>query len=596
MKRTKLWSVFCRLSQVIIIFLLGAFVKAQVLYLPASEFGRADVTLVENTIAYENVFGAVPDFKPVLSVRDTPYWKIAKSVGRLDILLQRDDGIKVSSYCTASLITENHVITNHHCVPGIRPDFKVIRSVLRMGYLSIDEKGQMYEVDTTPIETSSTLDYSILAVQGAPGRTYGLIDLTTVREPKPLESLFIIHHPKGKPKKFTKDRCYIHPSSQALSDTELWHRCDTQDGSSGALVFGEEGNVVGLHWGGFDPTLADEKRYNVAKKLKTIISQSRFLLALVNPNSVPTPITSKLVGILKLNTVPTGAGVYINGDLIGQTPIEEYKLPDGNYNLRFSLKGYEDLHANLIMRANLITQGTLLLTASAIKEASLPLAQPKPQQSLQPAMSDTFTNNTPTTNISSVPTLTQQLTTSPTTSPTPTVPVAPTQPSSAVIISQPTISQPTISQPTTMHNFPSPSYPNFGGSGQVIAQGGQSTVQNMQFHIANTKGKLSSLWGNGHAHLLSQPPAPSINFTQESIVGIFLGTKPTGGYSLNVVNVENTPEGWRVNVNITEPAANSFTTQALTSPWVLIKIPVSNLQNVVIYDSTTNQRLGVALP
>ena len=81
------------------------------------------------------------DFKPILSVRDTPYWQIAESVGRLDILLQRDDGLKVSSYCTASLIAEEHVITNHHCIPGIRPDFKVIRSVLRMGYLSIDNKG-----------------------------------------------------------------------------------------------------------------------------------------------------------------------------------------------------------------------------------------------------------------------------------------------------------------------------------------------------------------------------------------------------------------------------------------------------------------------
>ena len=69
------------------------------------------------------------------------------------------------------------------------------------------------------------------------------------------------------------------PSPQALSDTEVWHRCDTQDGSSGALVFGEDGRVVGLHWGGFDPTLTDEERYNVAKKLKTIITQSRFFIS-----------------------------------------------------------------------------------------------------------------------------------------------------------------------------------------------------------------------------------------------------------------------------------------------------------------------------
>ena len=340
MMLTKLRNFTFKLSQLTILCFLGTFVGAQVLYLPSGEFGSVDLTLAESSIAYENVFGSVADFQPVLNVRDTPYWKIAKSVGRLDILLERDDGIKVSSHCTASLVSEGHIITNHHCIPGIRPDFKVIRSILRMGYLSTKEKGQIFEVNIEPVESSSTLDYSILFVQGVPGRIYGIVDLENAREPKPLESLFIIHHPKGTPKKITRERCYVHPSPQSLSETEVWHRCDTQDGSSGALVFGEDGKVVGLHWGGFDPTLSDSDRYNVAKKLKTIITQSRFLLAMINPNGnpIPTPITSTLAGTLELDTVPTGANVYINGDLIGETPIGNHKLPEGNYNLRFSFK------------------------------------------------------------------------------------------------------------------------------------------------------------------------------------------------------------------------------------------------------------------
>ncbi len=595
MMLTKFRNFTCRLTQLTIFFLLGALAGAQVLYLPPSEFGKADLTLVESSIAYENVFGSVADFKPVLSVRDTPYWKVAKSVGRLDILLQRDDGVKVSSYCTASLIAKGHVITNHHCIPGIRPDFKVIRSVLRMGYLSIDQSGQIFEVDIDPIESSSTLDYSILFVQGAPERTYGLIDLENAREPKPLESLFIIHHPKGTPKKLTRDRCYVHPSPQSLSDTEVWHRCDTQDGSSGALVFGEDGKVIGLHWGGFDPSLSDEDRYNVAKKLKTIINQSRFLLTLINPNSTPTPITSSLVGTLQLDTVPTGANVYINGDLIGATPVRDHKLPDGNYNLRFSLKGYEDLNANLVMRANLITRGTLLLKASAVEKAPLALAEPKPQQSLQPV--DDF-GSTPTTNTpvnTPVPTLSQQPSYPPVTSPPSTVIAQPPVPPLVSTPSpNPAVATPEPIAPPVTVPIPSNTPSNFSGSWHMLGQGGQSSAQNLQFHIATTQTKLSGLWGQGHAHLMRQPAGPSVDFSRESVVGIFLGTKPTGGYSLEVTSVEALSDGLRVNVSIRNPAAGSITTQALTSPWVLVRVGVPNLQKAYVYDNTTNQLLGVA--
>ena len=126
---------------------------------------------------------------------------------------------------------------------------------------------------------------------------------------------------------------------------------------------------------------------------------------MINPNSTPIPITSELVGTLQLDTVPTGANVYINGDLIGVTPVKEYKLPEGNYSLRFGLKGYEDLHANLVMRASLITRGTLLLKASIIEKFPLALAQPKPQQSLHPVDSfDSSVSNVNTT----IPTLSQQ--------------------------------------------------------------------------------------------------------------------------------------------------------------------------------------------
>ena len=63
-----------------------------------------------------------------------------------------------------------------------------------------------------------------------------------------------------------------------------------------------------------------------------------------------------------------------------------------------------------------------------------------------------------------------------------------------------------------------------------------------------------------------------------------------------MTSVEALSDGLRVNVNVRSPAAGSITTQALTSPWVLVKVGAPNVQKVYVYDNVTNQLLGIARP
>ena len=77
-----------------------------------------------------------------------------------------------------------------------------------------------------------------------------------------------------------------------------------------------------------------------------------------------------------------------------------------------------------------------------------------------------------------------------------------------------TISQP-VAPPAMSNTINTP----FNGSWNVLGQGGQSSAQNLQFHIATNQSKLGGLWGQGHAHLMRQPAGPNVDFARESVVG-----------------------------------------------------------------------------
>ena len=71
----------------------------------------------------------------------------------------------------------------------------------------------------------------------------------------------------------------------------------------------------------------------------------------------------------------------------------------------------------------------------------------------------------------------------------------------------------------------------------------------------------------------SPRPQPAIDFAHESVVGIFLGTRPTAGYSVEIVSVSTEATGSVVRMREHAPGAGTITAQVLTSPFVLVSVP-----------------------
>ncbi|MBC8390662.1 MAG: protease complex subunit PrcB family protein [Actinobacteria bacterium] len=69
-----------------------------------------------------------------------------------------------------------------------------------------------------------------------------------------------------------------------------------------------------------------------------------------------------------------------------------------------------------------------------------------------------------------------------------------------------------------------------------------------------------------------------VDFSKEIVVGVFLGEKPTGGYNIEITEVLEQNDYIEVLIKIDEPDPDEMVTQAITSPYHIIKLKISDME------------------
>jgi hypothetical protein len=79
----------------------------------------------------------------------------------------------------------------------------------------------------------------------------------------------------------------------------------------------------------------------------------------------------------------------------------------------------------------------------------------------------------------------------------------------------------------------------------------------------------ASLWKENGA-----PGAlPAVDFSREMVVGVFLGSRPTAGYGVEIVRAVGNSGALVVEYIETAPSRDAITAQILTAPYHLVAIP-----------------------
>ena len=117
---------------------------------------------------------------------------------------------------------------------------------------------------------------------------------------------------------------------------------------------------------------------------------------------------------------------------------------------------------------------------------------------------------------------------------------------------------------------------------KVLAQGNQSNVEKPFIFIARDAATYAELQKMAEG----LPDVKEIDFSTNAVVAGFAGMKSTGGFSVEIQNIQN-----KITVSVNKPAKGMMTSQIITTPYKVVLVPVSENLGVPLSlstDFTTN--------
>ena len=103
---------------------------------------------------------------------------------------------------------------------------------------------------------------------------------------------------------------------------------------------------------------------------------------------------------------------------------------------------------------------------------------------------------------------------------------------------------------------------------KTLDKGDQSNVDDAKQAVVKTEAAWKQLWQQ-HA---PDRPRPAVDFTKEMVVGVFTGSRPTAGYSLEIVNAIEANGTLVVRYREAAPPRGTMTAQVITSLYHLVAV------------------------
>lgn len=111
---------------------------------------------------------------------------------------------------------------------------------------------------------------------------------------------------------------------------------------------------------------------------------------------------------------------------------------------------------------------------------------------------------------------------------------------------------------------------------QEVAAGQQSAVRIPVARSITDPGLWADFWAAIHANETDPPPRPEVDLDNSTIVFLNLGERRTGGYAVGIEQILERRGAVEVVIRVDAPAEGAMVTQALTSPYYIASLPVTD--------------------
>jgi hypothetical protein len=104
---------------------------------------------------------------------------------------------------------------------------------------------------------------------------------------------------------------------------------------------------------------------------------------------------------------------------------------------------------------------------------------------------------------------------------------------------------------------------------RMLDRGAHSNIDDARQVVVRTAADWGALWKE-HA---AERPMPAVDFAREAVAAVFLGTRSTGGFGVEIVGAGQKAGAFVVQYRETKPGPGAITAQVITSPFLLVAMP-----------------------
>jgi hypothetical protein len=103
----------------------------------------------------------------------------------------------------------------------------------------------------------------------------------------------------------------------------------------------------------------------------------------------------------------------------------------------------------------------------------------------------------------------------------------------------------------------------------TLDKGDQSNVDDARQVVVRTEAEWVKLW-NQHS---PDHKRPAVDFSRQMVIGAFMGSRPTAGFSIDILSTIQANGVLTVRYREVIPTRNAVTAQVITSPFDLVTVP-----------------------
>ena len=109
---------------------------------------------------------------------------------------------------------------------------------------------------------------------------------------------------------------------------------------------------------------------------------------------------------------------------------------------------------------------------------------------------------------------------------------------------------------------------------RTLARGDQSFIESERQVVARSGAEWNALWRQHDP----ERAAPAVDFAKEMVVGVFLGSRNTAGYSVEILSAAVEQGTLVVRYRQRAPSPGAITAQIITMPFHLVAVPTASAE------------------